>query len=506
MKKIVLLIAVLLLSQVSAWGMQFLSRDEIVLDKHVQVDEDIYMAGEKVLFMGLALQDVFIAASSQVMVSGKIMQDLNVAAVDAEITATVEDDVRVIGSEIVFSGSVMGSTLILGSEIFLRPESMFEKDVWLLGADVHMSGIVNGNVGIKADKVLIDGTVTGNLFITADSIVLGRKARILGQLEYICKQEIQTNTGAVVQYPPNWKTAAHTSGGEGDSGWKDIWNMSKIVFRITVYLGVLLFGCLFVMLVPNPTRRYAMVIRYKFWPSLGWGALTVLGILILLTVLIVSLIGIPLAIILGLLALVIMLAAGIGMGYMLGILLLKPKEGKTGRSLGAMALGFTLLTLVGLIPILGGLLMALVILVGFGAMWLSKGFEEPTKTGLLKSKPEKTSAAVTAKVSKPEATQPAAPKPEVKSKATTAWQPPVPAFKQAKGKTKTSVKKKVLKVKKVVSKAKVVKKKTVSKPKAVKKKVVSKPKTTKKKSVNKPTGAKKKSVSKKVVKKTVKKK
>ena len=461
MKKIVMLMAVLMLTQVSAWGMQFLFRDEIILDQNVQVEEDLYMAGEKVIFQGEAQQDLFAAGSSQVVISGKVMQDLNLAAIKVEVRAKVGDDARVVGSEIMFSGSVVGSTLILGSEIFISPESMFEKDVWILGSDVHVSGLVNGNLGIKAKKVLIDATVTGKLYITADSIVLGRKAKILGPMDYISSHEIQTNTGAVVQYPPNWKTPVPKDGVGADSGWKNIWHIGKILFRVSVYLGALIFGCLFVILLPNQIRRYAMVMRYKFWPSMGWGALTVFGTLILLVVLIISLIGIPPAIILGLLFLLVMLAAGIGMGYLLGILLIKPKVGATGPSLGAMALGFTILALMGLIPILGGVLMALVVLVGIGAMWLTRGFEKPGKQGMVKAKPQPQpqpqpmatpAKAIAAKIADTRQ-KPAVPKAKAKTKAktevrsTATWQPPVPAFKQNKAGVKKKVTKKVVKKK-----------------------------------------------------------
>jgi len=429
MKRVLLLVIFLIASQVQVWGMQFIGQEDLFLDQDELVDEDFYIAGEKITFLGNALQDLFVVASARASISGTIVQDLNVGAVRAEINAKVGDDLRVAASEMVISGNVTGSTLLFGYSIFIKPQSVFESDVRIWGDDVQMAGKANGNLYIRGREVLINGIVAGDLKIEAKSIVLGRKARILGRLDYISSQEIQTTLGAVVQNQPNWQSKPDANAGAGKSGWKNFFTVSKIFFRITLYLGLLAVGCIFVLLLPHATRKYAMVMRYRTWASLGWGALTIVAITILLLILVISLLGIPVAIVLGFLSLTVMLAAGIGMGYMIGILIIKPKVSATGPSIGAFVLGFTLLIMLGLIPILGNVVNLIVIVFGFGAIWLVPGFEEPQMKDILSnvvSVPEPASVPA----AKESAEIQSSALPIAESETVPDWKPAVPAFKK----------------------------------------------------------------------------
>ncbi|MBN1595125.1 hypothetical protein JW933_04280, partial [candidate division FCPU426 bacterium] len=377
MKKILPAFFLLISIHSPAWSMQFVTHEDVFLDPETEAEEDLYLAGQRVTFLGTAQQDLCAAASSRASISGKVFQDLNLAAVDAEINAQIGDDLRVVASELVIASSVGGSALIYGSNVFIKAQSTFEHDVWIMGEEIHMAGMVNGNLRVTASKLFLDGTVVNNVKLEAKSIVLGKNARLLSRLDYISGEEMQVNPGAILQTKPQWKT--HKPDGQipGESKWKKFLSVGKLLVRITLYLGFLALGSLFILLLPAPSRRLAQVMRYRFWPSLGWGALTLLGLLIIMLVLLVSVLGIPLAVILGILAVVAASAAFISAGYMLGILIIKPQNNAKGKSLGAFGLGFTLLALLTLIPILGPVISILILFTGFGALWLAKGFMEP---------------------------------------------------------------------------------------------------------------------------------
>jgi hypothetical protein len=134
----------------------------------------------------------------------------------------------------------------------------------------------------------------------------------------------------------------------------------------------------------------------------------------------------------GVLFLAIILAAGIGVGYMLGMLLLNPKPGSFGSSIGAFVLGFTLLALISLVPILGIVLTIIAMVMGFGAIWLAKGFVEPGQelaSTVKSSQPDTKPVAV-----KPEDIKPGQPILNVaqESEKPQAWTPAIPAFRMKK--------------------------------------------------------------------------
>ncbi|MCD4813736.1 hypothetical protein K8S19_08610 [bacterium] len=485
MRKIILSALLVILAASPVLGMQFQSGENIYYDRGDLLDEDFYIAAEQVDFSGNALQDLFVAASSKAAIAGTVVQDLNVAVVEGEINAKVGDDLHVLAKHIILSGRVGGSALVLASEIYVKPQSVFEADSWFLGGSVHFSGTANDRMRISANTVMLDGTVAGDLLIEAGSIIIGRKARILGRLEYTAEKEIHIEQGAHVQNRPVWKKNTGEDQDDVSAGLKNFFTFGKVVYRLTIYIGLLVLGCILILLLPQPARRYAMVMRYQFWSSLGWGVLTALGILVGLIIFIITIIGIPLAIVLGITSFAAWMATAIGMGYLLGVLVLKPAPDKMKANIGAFVLGFTALFLVELIPVVGALISLVVLFAGLGALWLAKNFVEPKV--VMKVQPKK--AAV-----KPEPVLqseiPVVPKAVTKKKSAVKhpeWKPAVPAFqktprlvskKKAASKKPAAKKVKQTTTKKTVSKKQVVKKNTGVKKQVIKQRVL---KTRKKK-------------------------
>ncbi|MEW6516449.1 MAG: polymer-forming cytoskeletal protein [candidate division FCPU426 bacterium] len=449
----IVLVSLLALASAPAWAMQFKAETNLYLSQNELADEDLYAAGESVTFLGNALQDAYIAASNVATVAGTVVQDLNIAAVDAEVNAKVGDDLRVFASQVKLAGSVAGSTLILAGRVTQQRQSLLEGDVAIRGGEVRLSGTINGPLQVAAKEIILDGAVTGPVQLEADRIRLEAGARVLGRLQYHSPQEIQIDLGAQVQQPVQ-RTAAPAAGatpGAEAFDWQSLVWLGKALYRLTLYLGLLAMGCLLLLAVPQPVRRYAAVIRHQPWQSLGWGLLTVLGLAVVLGLLVVSLLGIPIALILLVLTFFAMLFSSIGVGYTLGLLLVKAQPEERGKNLLAFFLGLTLLAVLQLIPVVGTLLEVLVMFAGLGALWLVRNFQEPALAPAATAGPVRKSHVQPA-TAPSSATLPAPAPVQTVKPAGAGWKPSVPAFKK-KGQPKTTVRRK----------------KTGSKPKAVRK-------------------------------------
>jgi len=127
-------------------------------------------------------------------------------------------------------------------------------------------------------------------------------------------------------------------------------------------------GCLLVWLFPPASRHYALVIAEHPWPSLGWGLLTLILIPVTAILLLLSLVGIPLALMLAVLAFLAAQIARLGVGYLVGVRVLRIHP--ENQRVLSFALGFTLFSVLTFIPILGRLLDILAVIVGLGAFWL----------------------------------------------------------------------------------------------------------------------------------------
>jgi hypothetical protein len=158
------------------------------------------------------------------------------------------------------------------------------------------------------------------------------------------------------------------------------------------YVSILVVGLLLLWLLPRLLRGAAEVARDRPLVALGVGLLAFVGVVV--TLILVSLVTALVAVVLALLGLgslsgvtvfagilvaaiiafVFVLAVGFAaqatVGYVVGRLLLRGEGHSFLAGLGALALGVLMVVLLGAIPFVGGVLGALVVLLGLGALVL----------------------------------------------------------------------------------------------------------------------------------------
>jgi hypothetical protein len=159
------------------------------------------------------------------------------------------------------------------------------------------------------------------------------------------------------------------------------------------FASLLLVGLLLLWLLPLAFRRAADAVRRRPLPSFGVGILVFIGVIVALVL--VILVTVLVAIVLGLLglgsltavtvfggillaALVVFLfvlavafAAPATVGLALGRLLFRGEGRSFGSAFGALAIGVAVIVVLTAIPVVGGFLEALVVLLGLGALLLA---------------------------------------------------------------------------------------------------------------------------------------
>ena len=169
----------------------------------------------------------------------------------------------------------------------------------------------------------------------------------------------------------------------------------RVLGGVRRYVSVLVVGLLLLWLLPRLLRGAAEAVRGRPLVSFGVGILAVLAAVVAL-VLVIAL-TVLVAIVLGLLGLgsltgvavfagtlaaallvfALVVAVGFGaqaaVGLALGGLVLRGDLRSGGRAVAALALGVLVVVLVSVIPVVGGALHALIVLLGLGALVLRRG-------------------------------------------------------------------------------------------------------------------------------------
>ena len=120
-------------------------------------------------------------------------------------------------------------------------------------------------------------------------------------------------------------------------------------------------------LFPHAVRRVGDRVRLKFWPSFGWGILGLLIASVLLAVLAITIVGLILVVPAGIALPAVLLFCFVGVAALLGRLVVSSSERYRDNILVAAVVGAVLVSLVSLVPVVGGLAVFAATVAGFGA-------------------------------------------------------------------------------------------------------------------------------------------
>ncbi len=253
-------------------------------------------------------------------------------------------------------GDVGASTdtfVVLTGRLEVKSGETFD-DAVIFDGDLTMDGSVTGNAIAFNGDVTVSGAVDGDVVATNGRVKLTDGATVGGN---------------VISSKPPLVASGATVGGEvrNQSFQFDVGNLalvSRVAYWIAASVASFLIGVLLTLAWPRAADAIAAAARDRVGPSIGWGFLMFFGIPIVGGILLITLVGALLGIGM-LLALVLIYSIGYTAGALaFGRLLLKPP---TGRFL-AFLLGWGILRLIALVPVLGGLLFMAATIWGLGAI------------------------------------------------------------------------------------------------------------------------------------------
>ncbi|MEW6685348.1 MAG: polymer-forming cytoskeletal protein [Candidatus Edwardsbacteria bacterium] len=271
---------------------------------------------------------------------------------------TIEEDVVTTGGSITVDGLVDGDVAAIGGNVNIK--GRVTGDVAAIGGNAEVSGIVEGDAAAIGGEAEISGTVEGDLAVIGGKMILdstavikGDVATLGGELERAegskVEGEIKTlSLGLINQFIP--KTI-----GTLKFGFEHPFLMRsfKCLIRLFWFLGTLVLIILTVVLLPQNIERMAEATQQEFLKVVIFGIIGEILIAPLIVLLAISILGLPLIPIAGILILVAFLFGLSGVSLVLGQRLKENLHWSISSNLGLTILGFLLISL---FIILGALL------------------------------------------------------------------------------------------------------------------------------------------------------
>jgi hypothetical protein len=279
-----------------------------------------------------------------------------------EVTEATEGPLHAAAGHITVDAPVNGSVRLAGGTVELGPGAAVSGDASIAGGTVMIKGSVKESLHAAGGHVTLNGAVGGDASVAGGTLELGPEARIAGKLTFrggeLKRDPAAQVTGAVQHLRGrSHHNREHTPFNRYTRGW--LWTGMLLVLAALIAAAL-----------PGPSRRMAQELRERPWltPLLGLVALATIPVAAVLVML--TIIGIPI----GLLALVgyaaLLLVGYVWLAVVLGGLLLdrvKPETAaRTAWRAGAAVLAMLALALLARMPIVGGAVAFVAMIVGVG--------------------------------------------------------------------------------------------------------------------------------------------
>ena len=326
------------------------------------VNDDIYAAGGTISIDGNVNGSV-IAAGGTITVSGTVSRDVMIAGGTINVSGKVGGSIRAAGGNLTLNAPVEQDVVVTGGTVNIGSGGTIGRDLVIAGGMATVSAPVARRVTMAAGDLTLRGRVGGDVRGRVDRLRLDG-AQIGGNLDYTSDNSVVVANGASVAGTTtrNTPTDRGTRGvADGFLGW------------LRGLIGIFVLGVLLLLLLPRFSTRSIDTLRAEPWASLGIGAaiLVATPIVALIVFIVGLLIG---GWWLGLLLIPLwILALAIGYvvsGFLLGRLIFARLGWGRYHDVLALLAGLFVLTVVGLVPLLGWLVSLAAFVAGAGAVAL----------------------------------------------------------------------------------------------------------------------------------------
>lgn len=271
----------------------------------------------------------------------------------------------------------------LGQSIHLAAGESLEGPTSIFGgtATFDRGSVVNGDVAVMGGQVTINGIINGDLVAFGGVVELGPTAVIEGDVVAL---------GSVRRHPEAQIRGQLVQGLEATRSLNKqpgIWGASGTPFRpamprwpsvltalraLATLFALLMIAVAAVLILPGNLSNITRVMLTSVPLSIGVGALTLALLAVLTPLLVLTCIGIPVALALMLAAIVCALLGWVAAGKALGSRLLNLVQASPAHAVIEALLGVTLLTLAAYVPCVGWLVALLALCWGLGATVLTR--------------------------------------------------------------------------------------------------------------------------------------
>lgn len=364
-KKLILLsLAILFFLPLASKAAEVKSGENIYLAKEESIDGSLYAASNNITIDGDINGDL-IAAAQTITINGRLEGDLIAAAQTITVNGEINGNVRVASNNTTLNGKIARNVNFIGNTLIIGQEAEIGWDILTESINANIMGLIGGSVYGDGDNIILSGKIAKDFYFgnghKMKNLAISPEAKINGNLYYNKDTQVKLGDQASVAgniYPletPERK----------DSLTPRLWSFTYFLFASFII------GLILITLSKKFVLNLNNILKEAPLASLGWGSLIFLATPAIAILLLLTIIGAPLALILITVWLLALWVGKIFTAIFIGSEIMKKitKEKYSEKNLlVAMIIGIIILRVLFIIPAIGWIISLLATCLSLGAI------------------------------------------------------------------------------------------------------------------------------------------
>lgn len=338
-----------------AMGQSFQTGTNVNVPESKTIDGSFYAAGRTLDINGTINGDLF-CAGQNITVNANVKGDIICAGQNLHISGTVDGDIRAAGQTISINAKVGHSVTAAGQSFTLESTGSVVNDLTASSGDLNVNGKVGRDTLLNGRDVNITSSIGRDVKANVDKLTLSSTATVGGNLNYTSNNDANIEEGAKV----NGKVTRTSPSPSSRKYFAPV--AVTFVWALYMFLSLLLLSVVLSLLFPRAFHATSQQGLSHPWRSLLVGFVALFAAPILFIALMLTVVGIPLALLFGLAWFMTLVLSGPFFAYFTGRLILRNSD----LPVLIMLVGAAVVLVVYLIPILGLFAIFVAITMGTG--------------------------------------------------------------------------------------------------------------------------------------------
>lgn len=339
----------------------FRTGDNITISGQETIDQTLFAAGRNIDISAPVNGDIF-CAGQNITINGNIQGDVICAGQTITVNGEVDGDIRLAGQSVTINAPVSSNASIAGQSVTIGSSGRIGQDLNLAADTATVNGRVARDIAGASSNLEINSRIGRGVTAAVDTLVLTDNARVGGDIEYTSDNELEQAEGAAVAGTITRNETAR----ESRADYGSLIGLTA-GFAVYIFLTALISALVLTAIFPQVFNKVSDAALERPLGTAGIGLVALIGVPVIVIGLMMTVLGIPLALMLLYVWLFIVFLSGVFSAYYLGRLLLRD----TKNPLLVMLGGGTLLLLSYFVPVLGVLTMFAALVMGVGMILLA---------------------------------------------------------------------------------------------------------------------------------------